>query len=191
VFDYGAGGSLGNRVTTTSAGSQETDTVIATVDGLAPATPYSFRAAGFDGTHAIAPTATGQFTTDGVNGPGAAGPTGPAGDPGLPGPRGDQGEPAVKLLVAVVKPKLGGRSGKRVVVDYLSTGAAAVTLEVRKGRKTVARVSGRARVGRNRIAWSGKQGRREAKPGKYTLHLAVTGGDGQTASDRGAVTLRR
>ena len=64
-------------------------------------------------------------------------------------------------------------------------------LEVFKGRKRVARVTGTAKVGRNKIAWNGKQGRKKAKAGKYILRLAVTGGDGQVANDSATVTVRR
>jgi hypothetical protein len=194
-FEYGPGSSLGNSTAiTTSSGDQGTDTVFKTIGGLAPATAHSFRAIGFDGTYEIAPGTTTQFTTLAQNGPGPAGAAGPPGEPGSsgpPGPTGAQGEPAIKLLVAVVNPKLTARVGRRVTVNYLSTATGSTTLEVFKGRKRISRTTGRAKVGRNKVAWNGKLGRKSAKPGPYTLKLSVTGGDGQAANDRAKLTVRR
>ena len=198
AFEYGPGVVLSSRTAvTTSSGDRGNDTVFRTVGGLTPATAYSYRATGFDGTYSITPTATAQFTTDAQNGPGPQGspgpqgPEGPGGANGLPGTNGPRGEPAIRLLVAVVNTKLRARAGKRVRVDYLSTAAGSSTLEVLKGRKRVARITSTAKVGRNRIAWNGKQGRKKAKAGKYTLRLTATGGDGQVATDTGTVTLKR
>jgi hypothetical protein len=216
AFEYGAGVVLNSRTAVrTSSAYDGTDTVLRTIGGLTPATVYSFRAIGFDGTYIIAPSATAQFTTDALSGPGSqgpqgpagsqgpqgpagadglpgtAGPQGPAGANGLPGTNGAQGEPAIRLLVAVVNTKLRARAGKRVTLDYLSTAVGSSTLEVFRGRNSVARITSTAKVGRNKITWNGKQGRRKALPGKYTLRLAVSGGDGQTATDAGAVTLKR
>jgi hypothetical protein len=210
AFEHGAGTLSARTAPTTSSGAP--DTVFRTIGGLEPATAYSFRAIGFDGTYAIAPGPTTPFTTRPANGPGPAGPAGPpgpsgpagptgpsgpagaqgpAGLPGANGARGDQGEPAIKLLIAVINPKLKAKAGKRVSLGYLSTAAGSTTLEVLKGRKAIARVTSTARTGRNKIAWNGKQGRKKAKPGRYTLRLTATGGDGQVATDTGRVTLRR
>jgi hypothetical protein len=201
AFEYGPGPTLGNRTATTmSPGDQGTDTVFETIGGLAPATTHSFRSVGFDGTYTLAPSATAQFTTDSQNGPGPQGPAGPQGPTGAqgapgatgpPGAAGPPGEPAIKLLVAVVNPKLKGKAGKRVSVDYLATATGGATLEVLKGRKRIARITGTAKVGRNKIAWNGKQGRRKAAAGRYSLRLAVTGGDGQVANDSATVTVKR
>jgi hypothetical protein len=196
AFDYGSGGVFGTRTAATPS-SGDPDTVMRMIGGLTPATEYSYRAIVVDGNYAYAASATAQFTTDAVNGPGATGPAGPGGPPGPAGPagtnglRGDQGEPALKLLAAVVNPKLRARTGKRVSVDYLSTAPGSAALEVFKGKTRVARVTGSAKLGRNKIAWNGKRGRKKAKPGRYTLRLSVTGGDGQAASDAATVTVTR
>jgi hypothetical protein len=187
AFEYGPGGALGSRseVTTSAGGELAADTVFRFVDGLAPATDHSYRAVGFDGTRAIAPGATAQFTT--------AAPTASQGPPAATGAGGPAATETVvtRLLVAVINPKLKGRSGKRVTVNYLSTAVGTSTLEVLKGRKRVARVTSKAKVGRNKIAWNGKQGRKKATRGRYTLRLTATGGDGQVATDTGTVTLKR
>ena len=61
-----------------------------------------------------------------------------------------------------------------------------------KGRTRVARITGTAKAGRNKIAWNGKQRPQEGeRAASYTLRLAVTGGDGQTATDSGRLTLGR
>ena len=188
TFEYGPGGSLANRTQVApSDGLIGSDTVHATIGGLAPSTAYSQRALGFDGARDIAPGPVTQFTT------GAA-----------PAPQVQtqvetqvqtviqtQTSTITRLLVAVVNPKLKARAGKRVSVAYLSTGTGAATLEALKGRKRVARVTAAAKAGRNAIAWNGKDGRTKAKPGRYALKLSVTGGDGQTATDGASVTVQR
>jgi hypothetical protein len=199
AFDYGPGASLGTRTAmTTASGDSGTDTVFTAVGGLSPATPYSFRAIGVDGTYAFAPSPTASFTTTPQNGPGPQGPPGAGaeGPPGVgsqgpPGPAGPKGAPAFRLLVAVVNPKLRATAGKRVSVDFLSTATASVALEVLKGRTRVARIAGRATVGRNRLTWNGKAGKKAAAPGSYALRVLATGGDGQAASDAGKLTLAR
>jgi hypothetical protein len=209
AFEYGPGASLGTRTAATNAsGDQGTDTVYTAVGGLAPATAYSLRSIGVDGTYAFGPSPTATFTTTAQNGPGPQGPQGPQGDPGAgtqgpagpggpagppgpSGPTGPKGDPAFRLLVAVVNPKLRATAGKRVTVDFLSTAAASVALEVTKGRTRIARVAGRAKVGRNRLVWNGKAGRKAAAAGSYALRIVATGGDGQTANDAGKLTLTR
>jgi hypothetical protein len=91
----------------------------------------------------------------------------------------------------VVNPKLRARTGKRVSVDYLSTAPGSATLEVFKGKTRVARVTGTAKLGRNKITWNGNRAGKKAKPGRYTLRLSVTGGDGQAATDAATVTVTR
>lgn len=136
-----------------------------------------------------APGATGPAGQDGAGG--AAGPQGPVGATGAPGPAGPQGEPAWKLLLAVPQPKLRARAGRRVALSYLATTTATTTLEVRRGRRLVATVRGRARGGRNKISWNGKRGRRKAAAGRYKLMLRAVATDGQTASASAKLTLRR
>lgn len=97
----------------------------------------------------------------------------------------------MKLLAAIVNNKLRVRAGKRVTLEYLSTAVGSTTLEVFKGRTRIARVNGKAKTGRNKITWNGERGRKKASRGKYALRLSITSGDGQTATDRGRVTLIR
>jgi hypothetical protein len=87
--------------------------------------------------------------------------------------------------------RLAARAGQRVRVPYVSTDRGTTTLEVLRGRRRVARVTGRARQGRNSLAWNGRISRRRATPGRYTLRLRITGLDGQTATDTARLTLRR
>ena len=62
---------------------------------------------------------------------------------------------------------------------------------MRRGTKTVATIRTATRAGRNKIAWNGKQGAKNAATGRYTLSLSVRSSDGQTAADRVKATLRR
>jgi len=190
TFEYGPDSTLANRSAVTNTGEDDTDTVAVSVGDLTPGTSYSQRAIGFDGTHTTATGATVGFTTTEVATAPAGGTGGGTTGPGTTTTTTTTQLPP-KLLLAVVKPKLKGRSGKRVTLSYLSTGTGSVTLEVLKGRTRVARVTGSAKIGRNKIAWNGKRGRRKASPGRYTLRLTVTGGDGQVATDRGSVTVTR
>jgi hypothetical protein len=179
AFEHGPNGTFGARTAlVTSAGG--TDTVHSTLTGLAAGTGYQARAVGSDGTFFYAPSATTNFST-------AASPPPQGRTITVPGPV----QTVTRLLVATVHPKLKGRSGKRVVVEYLSTATGQATLEVLNGRKRIARITTTAKVGRNKIAWNGKQGRKKAKPGRYTLNLQVTGGDGQVATDPASLTIKR
>jgi hypothetical protein len=127
----------------------------------------------------------------GAQGPaGPAGETGPQGPAGLAGANGAAGEPALKLLLAVTSPKLSVKSGKAVKLSYLATAPATSTLEVRKGRKLVARVRGKAKSGRNAIKWNGKAGRKAARAGRYTLKLTAASSDGQKATSTAKLTLK-
>jgi hypothetical protein len=115
---------------------------------------------------------------------GAQGPQGPAGAAGRDG--------AVittpRLMVASFLDALSARSGKSVLLRYVSTTDARVILEVFKGSRRVAAVSGRAREGRNTIRWNGKAGVKAATAGSYRLVLRATSG-GQTARDNATVRV--
>jgi hypothetical protein len=187
----------------------ETDTVVKHLSGLTPSTSYDFRAFATAGVPLpLVLGSTQQFTTAATSGPGPpgapgadgpagpagpAGPGGPAGPAGLQGPQGPAGEAAIRLLLAVVQPKLRARAGRPVTVTYLMTADANVRLQVLQGNRVVARTSQApqvVRAGRNRIRWNGRIRGKRAKRGKYTLVVTATSSDGQTASDRATVRMR-
>jgi len=97
---------------------------------------------------------------------------------------------ADKLFIAAFPPKLVGVAGKRVTLNYVSTAPATVRLDVLKGSKRVARVTGTAEPGRNSIRWNGKIGKKAAGPGTYPLRLTAVAGD-QTAVDTATVRLTK
>jgi uncharacterized repeat protein (TIGR01451 family) len=119
--------------------------------------------------------------------PTTAGPTGPQGPAG---PAGPAGAPAFKLVVVPVSAKLRARAGKKVTFSYVSTLNATATLDVLKGSKRVARVSGQAKTGVNKLRWNGKVGRKAAGAGRYTLKLTAVNGD-QKATASSKLTLAR
>ena len=91
-------------------------------------------------------------------------------------------------MVASFLDALSSRSGRSVLLRYVSTTDARVILEVFKGSRRVAAVSGRAREGRNAIRWNGKAGSKAATAGSYRLVLRATSG-GQVARDTATVRL--
>jgi hypothetical protein len=114
---------------------------------------------------------------------GPEGPAGPQGPAGAPGPAGPQGEPAVRLMVALPVVTMSSRAGRAVTLRYASTAAAASTLTVTRGARTVAAVRKAAKAGRNAIRWKGTK-----RKGRYRLTLDTRGADGQ--SDRAIATVR-
>jgi Tol biopolymer transport system component len=127
--------------------------------------------------------------------PASQGPIGPAnapggsGQPGSPNPQGGNGGnvaviPRNRLTISLRRVAKRIVAGRRVRVTYVASGPATVRLEVRRGRRVVARVTGKARTGKNTIAWNGRHGKRSAKPGRYTLTLRATGRGTQTAAVR-------
>jgi hypothetical protein len=91
--------------------------------------------------------------------PGPSGPQGPPGAQGPggpPGPVGPQGPVFTRLAVALVDERLGASQGAAVRLRYVSTRDAQVTIDVLKGTKRVARLTGSARFGRNALSWNGK-----------------------------------
>jgi Tol biopolymer transport system component len=128
--------------------------------------------------------------------PGAAGATGPTGPPGATGPTGStgpagaKGDPAFKLVLIVSSAKLKARSGRRLVVPYVATTNASVTLDIVKGRKRVAHLLGSARAGRNTIAWKIPKAAK-VKPGGYSAVLAAKSTDGQIANDTVPLTIKK
>jgi len=176
TFQFGPGASLSQRSATVSSSADNgTDAVLTTIGGLTPATAYSFRATAGDGTYTTATGATGTFATET--------PTTVA----VPGPTVTR----LTLLIAALRTKLTATQGKTVKLDYLATAAGNALLEVFKGKTRVARVTAKAKAGRNTIRWNGRAGRKAASPGKYTLKLRVTSADAQTARDNAALTIKR
>jgi hypothetical protein len=124
---------------------------------------------------------------------GPVGPQGPAGASlvGPQGPAGPQGTPALKLLLALPKDSVSVRSGQGLALSYVATAVAASTLQIRKGRRTVATVTARARSGRNTINWNGKAAGKVVPAGRYTIVLRAKSADGQTDSASAKLKLTR
>lgn len=116
---------------------------------------------------------------------GPPGPTGPAGPPGPVGPQGAPGPVTSRLVAALAGRTYRGRARRRLTVPMVTTMAARVTLEVRRGSRRVARVSRRVRRGRAQIAL-----RRLPARGRYTLRLTAVA-EGQTARDRARLRVTR
>jgi len=122
---------------------------------------------------------------------GATGPTGPTGPIGPQGPTGAQGPAPLKLVLAPADARLRGVPGKRVKLRYAATAPTVTTLEVLRGRKVVATVRGRSKEGQNVATWNGRIGRKPAAAGRYALRLSALSADGQTATVRSALVVRR
>jgi hypothetical protein len=125
--------------------------------------------------------------------PGPSGPAGPAGAPGTPGspgangPAGPAGPASVlnRLAVALSADKFAQKRGKRLTVRYAATRNAKVTVDVLKKGKRVTRSTGNAKLGRNKLTIKVK------KPGRYNLTIKATSADGQTATDKAVLTIRK
>jgi hypothetical protein len=78
-----------------------------------------------------------------------------------------------------------GRARRRLTVRFVTTVAARVTLDVRRGSRRVARVRKRVRSGRAQIRL-----RRLPARGRYTLRMTATA-SGQTVSDRARLRVTR
>ncbi|HKP90719.1 MAG TPA: hypothetical protein VJT75_12195 [Thermoleophilaceae bacterium] len=165
VFQYGANGSLGRTDVTRTTADLDEDTVIQKLSGLPPDTVFAWRPVGFDGFRVTGAGPKGSFTT-------------------LPAPK-----RRVRLLVAIVPPRIESRAGRRVVVRYFATRRTTVTLELRRRGEVLAEVGGKAHVGRNAIAWDGRTA--FDGPGRYMLVLKARTPDGQTAGDRVPLRIRR
>jgi len=88
--------------------------------------------------------------------------------------------------------RLAARTGRRFSVPFVATDRANAVLEIRKGRKVLARVRARAKSGRNSLRVGARPASRKAlKGGSYTLRLALTGADGQKATDTARLRVRR
>jgi hypothetical protein len=117
-------------------------------------------------------------------------PTGPAGATGATGASGATGPPGAvttvdRLVALLADDRLSGRAGRTLTVVVVSTTAATISLDVRKGTKSVRKVAATVKTGRNRIKIT-----KLPAAGKYTLRLTATAGS-QKATDSGGLTLRR
>jgi hypothetical protein len=119
--------------------------------------------------------------------PGPAGPQGPAGNTGGTGPPGPAGPASIlaRLAVALADDRFAQKSGKSLTLRFAATRTAKVTADVLKSGKRVARFRGNAKLGRNRITIKVK------KTGRYKLTLTAKSADGQTATDKAALTIRK
>jgi hypothetical protein len=133
---------------------------------------------------------------DGATGAtGAAGQNGATGAIGAQGPAGPNGKDGQavsvdRLVIASFLDALTVRRGRTVMLRYVSTTSARVVLEVFKGSRRVAAISGRAREGRNAIRWNGKVRGKAAAAGLYRLLLRATSGE-QLVTDRASIRIIR
>jgi Domain of unknown function (DUF4394) len=119
---------------------------------------------------------------------GPTGPQGPAGPTGPAGPAGPQGAPGqttTRLVAALASRTYRGRARRRLTVPLVTTMAARITLEVRRGSRRVARVRTRVRGGRARVTL-----RRLPARGRYTLRLTAAAA-GQTVRDSARLRVTR
>jgi FG-GAP-like repeat len=133
--------------------------------------------------------------TGGVSPAGAAGPTGPAGPagapgaPGLPGaagppgPGGPPGPDGGRLVAAFAADRHRTRPRRPLRLRYVTTAAARVTIELRRGRRTLRRVRHTAQAGLNTTRFRAPRAR-----GRYTLHLTAVAGP-RRATDRARLTV--
>jgi Tol biopolymer transport system component len=129
---------------------------------------------------------------------GPSGPPGPAGPPGDPGPPGPSGVENGSLFVGIAQARLRAVSGRAFRVPYLANARGTVEVVVLRGRKTRATVTGRTRIGRNklkvpkRVKPTGRRVRaRPLPPGRYVLRLTLTGAEGSTATDTARLKVKR
>jgi Domain of unknown function (DUF4394) len=125
--------------------------------------------------------------------PKPAGPTGPQGPAAPAGPAGPQGPSGMdgrvvlrdRLETAFSSDRYRGRTRRRLGLRVVTTMAAQITLEVRRGARRVSRTAYRVRAGQAVLAL-----RRLPAPGSYTLRLTAVA-DGQTDRDTARLTVTR
>ena len=192
-FQFGSPG-FGTQTPTMAASTADNEDVVTRqVSGLTPNTTYDLRPYALAGTAApLVLGGAGQFKTAAQNGPGPQGSTGQTGASGPTGPA--AGPQDFKLLVAILSVSRSKPRG--VSLSYLATAGSSVTLEIERRSGSGARksqilktVTAKAKLGRNRIRWSGEIGGKAASPGRYTLRLRATSADGQKAKDTIRVTV--
>jgi hypothetical protein len=131
----------------------------------------------------VPPPPTGATGQPGATGPqGEKGPAGPTGPGGSPGTKGDPGDSlgAVLGLSAFT-----GKARRALSVRFALTRTASVTLQIRKGTRSVSKTKARiVRAGRGTV----KVPKLPVK-GRYTLRLSATAG-GKTVTDTAKLTVR-
>jgi trimeric autotransporter adhesin len=118
---------------------------------------------------------------------GAQGPAGPQGETGGTGPPGPAGPTTIltRLAVALGNDRFSQKHGKRLEVRYAATRRAKVVLDVLKQGNRVGRARGNAKLGPNNMTI------RVKKAGRYNLRLTATSADGQKATDKAVLTVRK
>jgi Tol biopolymer transport system component len=100
------------------------------------------------------------------------------------GARGAPGADSPLLALLAVQRQT-ARASRRARIAYIASAPADVTVTVLRGRKRVARVTGRSQIGRNAL-----QLRKRIRPGRYTVRLRAVAADGEVTSDSGRLILR-
>jgi hypothetical protein len=114
---------------------------------------------------------------------GTAGPPGPAGPLGSPGPAGPPGADRELLVAAFAAEHHRASGGRRLRLRYVSTIAAQITVELRRGRRIARRVRRSAVSGQNTIVV-----RTPRRRGRYSLRLTAIAGT-QRATDRARLNV--
>jgi hypothetical protein len=123
----------------------------------------------------------------GGSGPtGAPGPQGLVGGPGPAGPPGPPGDTASTLATALAADRYTARAKRQLLLRFVVTDDAAVTVEIRRGRRRVGRAT-------TRSVKAGRAVMRVRAParGRYTLVLTARAADGRQATDQARVTVKK
>jgi hypothetical protein len=107
--------------------------------------------------------------------------TGPQGPPGTPG----KTVTVDRLVAALHGGRLTVRRGHKARVRYVATMRASAALALLHGKKTLARVNGTARAGRNALAVKAR------KVGRYRLRLTLRSNDGQRFVQQATLVVTR
>ena len=114
---------------------------------------------------------------------GPTGPSGPAGPTGPAGPLGPPGTDREVLVAAFAADRHRAARGRRLRLRYVSTIAAQVTIELRRGRRVIRRATRTAARGQNTAVV-----RTPGARGRYSLTLTAVAGT-QRTTDRAQLTI--
>ena len=87
--------------------------------------------------------------------------------------------------MATAQTSMSVKRGSALKVRYVITKDAKVTFEVRKGSSTIKRIKQSAQEGRNTVKI------KMSRTGKFTLKTSARSSDGQTASDKADLTVKK